>query len=108
MGLMPLEMSKRARHDDLDGAEAFGLVDCISCGSCAFACPSRIPLVQYFEYARGALETRQRAEQKARETRRLLEQRLARLARAEQAKAEAAARRQAEKRQAKAKAGAAA
>ncbi len=108
MGLMPLEMSKRARHDDLEGAEAFGLVDCISCGSCAFACPSRIPLVQYFEYARGALEAQQRAEQKAKETRRLLDQRQARLARAEQAKAEAAARRQAEKRQAKAKAGAAA
>ena len=104
MGLMPLEMSKRARHDDLDGALEFGLIDCISCGSCAYACPSHIPLVQYFEYARGALEARQRAEQKARETRRLLEQRQARLARAEQAKAEAAARRQAEKRQAKAKA----
>ena len=106
MGLMPLEMSKRARHDDLDGAQAFGLIDCISCGSCAFACPSHIPLVQYFEYARGALEARQRAEQKARETRRLLEQRQARLARAEQAKAEAAARRQAEKRQARMKGGA--
>jgi electron transport complex protein RnfC len=108
MGLMPLEMSKRARHDDLDGALDFGLIDCISCGSCAYACPSHIPLVQYFEYAKGALEARQRLEQKAKETRRLLEQRQARQARAERAQAEAAARRQAEKRQAKAKAGAAA
>lgn len=107
MGLMPLEMSKRARHDNLDGALDFGLIDCISCGSCAYACPSRIPLVQYFEYARGALESRQRAEQKARETRRLLEQHQARLAREEQAKAEAAARRQAEKRAAKTQASAA-
>ena len=104
MGLMPLEMSKRARRDDLDGALAFGLIDCISCGSCAYACPSRIPLVQYFDYARGALEIRQRAEQKAKETRRLLDQRQARLAREERAKAEAAARRQAEKLAAKAKA----
>ena len=107
MGLMPLEMSKRARHDDLDGALGFGLIDCISCGSCAYACPSHIPLVQYFEYARGALEAQERAEQKAKETRRLLEQRQARLARAEQAKLEAAAKRQAEKQRAKAaKAGA--
>lgn len=110
MGLMPLEMSKRARCDDLDGALDFGLIDCISCGSCAYACPSHIPLVQYFEYARGALEARQRIEQKAKETRRLLEQHQARLAREEQAKAEAAARRRAEKERAKAhaKAGAAA
>ena len=107
MGLMPLEMSKRARHDDLDGALAFGLIDCISCGSCAYACPSHLPLVQYFEYARGALEAQERAEQKSRETRRLLEQRQVRLARAEQAKVEAAAKRQAEKQRAKAaKAGA--
>ena len=102
MGLMPLEMSKRARHDDLDGALAFGLIDCISCGSCAYACPSHIPLVQYFEYARGALEAQERAEQKSKETRRLLEQRQARLARAEQAKVEAAAKRLAEKQRAKA------
>lgn len=104
IGLMPLEMSKRARCDDLDGTLDFGLIDCIRCGSCAFACPSHIPLVQYFEYAHGALEARQRAEQKARETRRLLEQRQMRLAREEQAKAEAAARRQAERLAAKAKA----
>lgn len=97
MGLMPLEMAKRARCDDLGGALDFGLIDCISCGSCAYVCPSRIPLVQYFDYARGALEARQRAEQKAKETRRLLERRQARLAREERAKAEAAARRRAEK-----------
>ena len=97
MGLLPLEMSRRAHHDDLDGAMDFGLIDCISCGSCAYVCPSSIPLVQYFEYARGALEARQRAEQKSQETRRLLERHQARLARDEQAKAEAAAQRRAEK-----------
>jgi len=53
MGLLPLEMAKRSRVDDFEGASEFGLSDCILCGSCAYVCPSHIPLVQYFQYAKG-------------------------------------------------------
>ncbi len=108
IGLLPLEMSRRVQHDDLQGALDFGLIDCITCGSCAYACPARIPLVQYFRYARDELTARQRAEQKTKETRRLMEQREARIERQKRAQAEAAARRKAErlaKKQARAKAG---
>ena len=28
-------------------------MDCIACGSCSYVCPSSIPLVQYFNYAKG-------------------------------------------------------
>ena len=50
-----------ARAGDLEGAVEFGLMDCIACGSCAYVCPSHIPLVQYFNYAKGELTARQRA-----------------------------------------------
>ena len=97
MGLLPVEMSKRVRHDDWVGTLAFGLNDCMACGSCAYACPSRVPLLQYFAHARGAVAEQQRAERKAQYTRQLMEQHQARLARQEQAKADAAAQRRAAK-----------
>ena len=97
MGLLPLELSKRARGEDWGGIQAMGLNDCMACGSCAYVCPSHIPLPQYFAYARGMLAAQRREEQKTRRTRELMEQRQARFERQERAKAEAAARRRAEK-----------
>lgn len=64
MGLVPLEMAKHARSDDFDGAQEYGLRDCILCGSCAFVCPSHIPLVNFFEYAKGELRQRKADTQK--------------------------------------------
>ena len=43
----------RIRAGDLEGAVELGLLDCIACGCCAYVCPSHIPLVQYFNYAKG-------------------------------------------------------
>lgn len=104
-GLLPLEMSNRARKGDIDGAVDFGLMDCISCGSCSYVCPSHIPLVQYFNFAKGTLATRQNEKQHQEETRKLATQRTARIEREKQEKAEAAAKRKAEraKREAKKK-----
>ena len=99
MGLLPLELSKRARSEDWSGIQALGLNDCMSCGSCAYVCPSHIPLPQYFAFARGKLAEQRREERKSAHIRELMEQRQARFARAEQAKAEAAAKRQAAKKQ---------
>ena len=48
MGLLPLEMSARIRHGEMESAVALGLSDCIACGCCAYVCPAHIPLVQYF------------------------------------------------------------
>jgi electron transport complex protein RnfC len=86
-------MANHARAGDLDGAVRFGLMDCISCGSCAYVCPAHIPLVQYFNYAKGELTARQRAEHKQKETRRLAELRSERLERQKQAKRAALAQR---------------
>ncbi len=92
-GLVPLEMAAHSRNGDLQGAVDRGLMDCIACGSCAYVCPAHIPLVQYFNYARGELTTRQRAEHKQAETKRLAEQRAVRIEQQKKAKREAMLRR---------------
>ncbi len=104
-GLLPLEMANNARVGNLDQVVKLGLMDCIACGSCSFVCPSHIPLVQYFNYAKGELANRQRAKHKQDETKRLIEQRTARMEALERAKKEAMERR---KREAAAKKAAAA
>ena len=92
-GLVPLEMAAHSRNGDLQGAVDRGLMDCIACGSCAYVCPAHIPLVQYFNYARGELTTRQRAQHKQAETKRLAEQRTVRIEQQKKAKREAMMRR---------------
>jgi len=102
MGLLPLEMAAHIRADDLEGAEAYGLSDCIACGCCSFICPSHIPLVQYFNHAKGELYSQERAKLRTDATKRLAEARTARLEREAVEKAEAAAKRKAARAAAKA------
>jgi len=97
MGLLPLEMSARIRHDDLDAAVDLGLSDCIACGCCAYVCPSHIPLVQYFYHAKGELSARQRAQLRGEATKKMALARQQRLEREDREKAAAAARRKAER-----------
>lgn len=87
-GLVPLEMAAQIRAGSLDASVNLGLLDCIACGSCAYVCPSHIPLVHYFNYAKGELAARQRAQHKQQETKRLIEIRNARLERIKIAKRE--------------------
>ena len=89
MGLVPLEMAKHSGVDEFDQAQEYGLRDCILCGSCAYVCPSHIPLVQYFEYAKGELKDRRNSETKQQYTKRLIEQRNARIEHEKAAKAAA-------------------
>ena len=95
-GLLPVEMVAHARAGDLDGVVKLGLMDCVGCGSCSYVCPSRIPLVQFFNYARGEMASRGRAKQKQTETKRLTEQRTARMEAIKKAKREAMAKRKRE------------
>jgi electron transport complex protein RnfC len=99
-GLVPLDMAAHTRVGDLEGAVTRGLMDCIGCGSCAYVCPAHIPLVQYFNYAKGEMAARGRAKQKQTETKRLAEQRSERIEAQKLAKREAMAKR---KREAEAK-----
>ncbi|MDP2794126.1 MAG: electron transport complex subunit RsxC [Sulfurisoma sp.] len=102
VGLLPLEMSARIANGDLDGAVAFGLKDCIACGCCSFVCPSRIPLVHYFNHAKGELAAQGRAQLRNEAAKRLVAARAERLERDAREKAEVAARRKAERAAAKA------
>ena len=99
-GLVPLDMAAHIRSGDLDGATGRGLMDCIGCGSCAYVCPAHIPLVQFFNHAKGELAARGRAKQNQTENKRLAEQHTARIEAQKKAKREALAKR---KREAEAK-----
>ncbi|NOS87814.1 MAG: electron transport complex subunit RsxC [Methylococcaceae bacterium] len=80
-GLRPVDMANNIRINQLDVAVDLGLKDCISCGCCSYICPSNIPLVQYFKYASGAVAARQQAQHKSEQTKRLMDDRNARMER---------------------------
>lgn len=92
MGLVPLEMARHSNAEDFEGATEFGLKDCILCGSCAYVCPSHIPLVQYFQFAKGELSSKREQDRRGELTRSLSEARKARMDKeaAEKAAAKAA------------------
>jgi electron transport complex protein RnfC len=97
MGLLPLEMAARIRAGDPAAAADWGLKDCIACGACAWVCPSHIPLVHWFSHAKGELAARERQKLKNEATRRLAEERQARLERIAREREEAARERAARK-----------
>ena len=47
MGLMPSNISVHVERGRLTGLEKFGLMDCFECGSCAYVCPAKRPLVHF-------------------------------------------------------------
>ncbi|CAA7617077.1 Electron transport complex subunit RnfC [Candidatus Terasakiella magnetica] len=91
-GLVPVEMAAFIRSEKLEEAAKIGVQDCVSCGSCSYICPSHIPLVHYFNYAKGRIAALDRERRKADQTKALVSAHNARLERAAQAKREAAAR----------------
>ncbi|MEO5335693.1 MAG: electron transport complex subunit RsxC [Magnetospirillum sp. WYHS-4] len=98
-GLVPVEMAAYIRKDHLEAAAKIGLMDCVSCGSCSYICPSHIPLVHYFNYAKGMVNAEDRERRKQDTVKALVEAKAARQEKAAQAKREAAARKAAEKQQ---------
>lgn len=97
VGLMPLEMAARIRKQDFNAAVDIGLTDCISCGTCSYVCPSHIPLVHYFNYAKGELKANANANRKNEYTRQLASARKEREEAIKRAKIEAAEKRKADK-----------
>ncbi|MBI5937797.1 MAG: electron transport complex subunit RsxC [Betaproteobacteria bacterium] len=97
VGLLPLEMAARIRVGDLADAVDIGLKDCIACGSCSYVCPAHIPLVHYFNHAKGELTAKEKAKLKQEATKKLATERTARMERIAREREEAAARRRAAK-----------
>lgn len=90
-GLVPVEMSSYIRKDNLEAAAKVGVMDCFSCGSCSYVCPSHIPLVHYFNYAKGAINAADREKRKQDQTKALVEAHNIRVEKAAAAKKAAAA-----------------
>lgn len=90
-GLVPVEMASYIRKDNLEAAAKVGVMDCVSCGSCSYICPSHIPLVHYFNYAKGALNAADRDRRKQETTKALVEAHNERVEKALAAKKAAAA-----------------
>ena len=90
-GLVPVEMAAFVRNEKLDEASRIGLLDCVSCGGCSYICPSHIPLVHFFNYAKGRLNAQDRERRKRDLVKTLVEARSVRLDKQAQAKREAAA-----------------
>ncbi len=55
MRLVPTAIAKFAERGIWERAENYGVMDCIECGVCAYVCPSKIPLVQYFKLAKNEI-----------------------------------------------------
>jgi electron transport complex protein RnfC len=72
-----------ARAKDLDKTQDYNLFDCIECGCCAHVCPSHIPLVQYYRYAKTEAWAKEQEKRKAEQARQRHEHRVARLERLE-------------------------
>ncbi|CAK0753439.1 Ion-translocating oxidoreductase complex subunit C [Gammaproteobacteria bacterium] len=72
-GLVPVEMAAFIRKDMLDNAAKLGVRDCVSCGSCSWVCPSHLPLVHYFNYAKGMLNAQERERSKLERVKKMAE-----------------------------------
>ena len=47
--------SNCVQGNQYDKAKEHHLYDCIECGACSYVCPSQIPLVDYYKYAKAEL-----------------------------------------------------
>jgi len=56
MGLMPSMLSIYAEKGFYEGAKEYNLFDCFECGSCAFVCPSKRPIVQLIRLAKSQVK----------------------------------------------------
>lgn len=52
MGLEPKEIGLHVEADKAEDTEQFGVFDCFECGSCAYICPAKRPLVQFVRLAK--------------------------------------------------------
>ena len=58
MGLEPNQVSVYVEAGKPADTAEFGVDDCFECGSCAFVCPAKRPLVQFMRLARAAIRAK--------------------------------------------------
>jgi electron transport complex protein RnfC len=57
MGLVPTQLMKHVKYDQLSEAENWGVLDCVECGSCQYSCPAKIPLVHWIRLGKNQIMT---------------------------------------------------
>lgn len=55
MGLVPTRIATLTKFGRYDEAQAWGLMDCVECGTCSYVCPANIPLVQWMRTGKSAV-----------------------------------------------------
>jgi electron transport complex protein RnfC len=55
MGLVPTQLMKYVKYDQLGEAESWGAPDCVECGSCEYSCPAKIPLVHWIRLGKNQI-----------------------------------------------------
>jgi electron transport complex protein RnfC len=55
MTLVPTQLAKYVKFDDLTSAEKWGVLDCVECGCCQYMCPSKIPLVHWMRVGKNSI-----------------------------------------------------
>ena len=58
MNLMPAKIDAYTRKDDYEGAEKFGVLNCMECGVCSYVCPAKRCLTQSCRTAKKVINTR--------------------------------------------------
>lgn len=56
MGLMPEGLMDSAQRQDYTAASEQNIMNCMECGSCAYSCPSRRPLVHWIKIAKSQIQ----------------------------------------------------
>ncbi len=88
MSLQPQDLYWYSKSNNLEKALEYNLLDCIECGCCTYVCPSHIPLVQYYRYAKSESIAQERAQTAADQARVRNDNRLARIEREKQERAQ--------------------
>lgn len=60
MGLVPTQLMKFVKHDNLAKAENWGILDCVECGCCQYTCPAKIPLVHWMRVGKDKIAREKR------------------------------------------------
>ncbi len=56
IGLVPTTLMYRVKKGNFQEAESLGIANCYECGSCAYTCPAKIPLVDYMKYGKAKIQ----------------------------------------------------
>jgi electron transport complex protein RnfC len=57
IGLVPTTLMYRVKKEHFQEAKSLGIAYCYECGSCAYTCPAKIPLLDYLKFGKAKIQT---------------------------------------------------